>query len=49
MVGLGGSSNTNWYNSQMYRDWWRLSDPQSPWAPDFIRFIEEGVLDHELK
>lgn len=45
--GLGGTSNSNWYNSQMYTDWWRLSNPQSRWAPDFIQFMEEEVMVKE--
>lgn len=44
MEGLGGTSNTHWYNSAMYRDWWRLSDPQLRWAPDFVKFMEEEFM-----
>lgn len=44
LEGLGGRSNTNWYNSPMYRDWWRLSNPQSRWAPDFIQFMEKRIM-----
>lgn len=47
LEGLGGKSNSNWYNSPMYTDWWRLSDPQSRWAPDFIQFMEEEVMANE--
>lgn len=41
---LGGTSNQNWYGSHFFKEWWVLSDPPSRWAPDFVRFMEQDVM-----
>jgi len=40
----GGTSNTYWFRSDHFLDWWRASDSANAWAPDFLEFFESEVL-----
>ena len=34
----------NWYGTAWFRDYWDQAAPTGQWAPDFVEFMENGVL-----
>jgi len=40
----GGTSNTNWFRSEHFLDYWRDSNVEGMWASDFLEFFETEVL-----
>jgi len=40
----GGKANTSWYRSPHFIDFWRASDADIRWSPDFIEFMETQVM-----
>lgn len=41
----GGTSNTAWFRSPYFLDWWQAADRGESWAPDFLEFFETEVLE----
>ena len=40
----GGRSNTSWYHSQHFLDYWQSRDQNREWSSDFVEFMETEVL-----
>lgn len=40
----GGKANTHWYRSAHFADFWRASDADVRWSPDFVEFMETQVM-----
>ena len=40
----GGKANTYWYRSAHFIEFWRASDANIRWSPDFIEFMETQVM-----
>jgi len=41
---LGGGANQDWYQSEMFREWWARVEPEERYAPDFVAFMEQQVI-----
>lgn len=41
----GGTSNSAWFRSPYFLEWWQNADQTRSWAPDFLEFFETEVLE----
>ena len=40
----GGTTQTGWYRSEHWLDWWRETGQATNWSPAFVEFMETEVL-----